>query len=161
MCLVPCDLRLKKNWEDFKRWRYSHESCVKWLANAHCTCPKERWIWQDLWWLQMYGEPRTTSWAVSLTPHWRYLCKACWRAEILKDWPSSGIPQTRDVGRFNEIPHYQHAHGSVSVQQTDVRHHQHLLSDSAPLIKCWKEHLARLYPWRFDNHWQGWWRTPG
>lgn len=49
-------------------WRYSHERWVEWLGNAHCTCPKERWIFQDLWWLQRRSKPRTTSWAVSLAP---------------------------------------------------------------------------------------------
>ena len=84
------------------------------------------------------------------------------RAEILKDWPSSGIPPTTDGGRFQEIPHYQHAHGSVSAQQTGVRHHISTYYGSAPLIKCWKEHLAcKLYPWRYDHQWQGWWRTHG
>ena len=34
-----------------------------------------------------------------------------------------GIPPTRDGRRFQEMPHYQHSDGPVSVQQISVRHH--------------------------------------
>ena len=69
---VPCALCLEtygwRRTEKTLEWRYSHERWVEWLGNAHCTCPKERWIFQDLWWLQRRSKPRTTSWAVSLAP---------------------------------------------------------------------------------------------
>ena len=82
------------------------------MGNSHCTRPKERWTSTNI---VTTSEPGATSWAVLLTLHWRHLCKACWWAEILKDWPSSSILPTRDGRRFQEISCYRNSYR--------VRHH--------------------------------------
>ena len=70
------------------------------------------------------------------------------RAELLKDWPSSGILQTRDGGRFQEIPHYQHAHG-VCFSTTDLV----FGITSAPSI--WQRTIGQVLEGTSGTSWQG------
>ena len=142
LCLVPWDLRLKKNWEDFRMKVFSRTLSGV-IGQRPLYLPQRK--------MDLSGSVVITK--ARWTQNNKLSSIPCPAVKIsLQSLPGQNFSQIDlrqayhklDGGRFQEIPHYQHAHGSVLAQQTWYSaSHQHLLSGSAPLVKCWKEHLAQ------------------